>query len=168
MSNLQTINSPDFASDGLPLFLGDQNAKPNPKFPEYPWNIFLAALGLILQRYPNLSPDPEEYQLRQFLECTTLLDPLALENHFLHWIKLCPYWGPAPAEAWAALIHQLRPAGLIDKFTIQGPSYIPNRPHQKTHHHIAPGQAIRNQPIGCRASIDLQVWLVCLGAAVVS
>ena len=147
MQNNLTPIQPEFSQDGLPIFLGDPNAKPDPKFPEHPWNIFLAALGIILEEYPHLSPDPEDYLARQFFECATLIPALELETSFLRWTRSRGFWHGGPQEAWAALIQALRPAKRIGEFIIQQPTALPHRPHQKTNHHDAPAQEITRQPI---------------------
>jgi len=147
MENLQTNNSKYFASDGLPLFLGDPHAKPDPIFPEYPWSIFLSAIALIAGKYDHLSPDPEEYQVCQFLECADLLEPELLEENFLRWIIISENWGPAPKEAWAALINQLRPPTRIGEFKIQAPPAHPGPSHKKTNHRVTPGNDISQAPM---------------------
>lgn len=147
MSTLQSINPTELASDDLPLFFGDPNAKPHPIFPEYPWDLFLSAMGLIMETYDHLFPNPDDYQIAQFIECTTIVERPDIEKLFLRWFHLKAYWGPYPQTAWAALINQLRPPKMAHLFKIQAPEDpLPPSP-EKSNHHDAPGREISKRPI---------------------
>jgi hypothetical protein len=128
MGTNQALDPKDFSPDGLPLFLGDPDAKPNAITPEYPWATFLAALGMIAEHYPGKDPQPDDATLKQFLECAfttdpkdhrakTVLDFTSLENNFLKWRGHRDYWGPTPAAAWRGLIVQCRHNAIIDQYT---------------------------------------------------
>ena len=144
MQTTQHQHKKDLALDGLPLFLGDPDAKPDPIPPEYPWDIFQEALAAVAIHYPNKDPYPDDPTLMQFLECAfttdpkddrarTVLDSTALENNFLKWKKLSYAWGPSPATAWRGLIVQARQNAVIDQYT--NPEESPLEQKDPTRHH---------------------------------
>ena len=147
MTKLISIDPENFAPDGVPLFLGDPNSKPQPTFPEYPWTFFLSAMGLISEKYPHLSPHPDDYQLRQFIECSTILDQEEFEQLFIKWTENDYFWGPSPGTAWASLIQYLRPPKKMALFKIQCPIDENEGPTKKKNHQVNPGREITRQPI---------------------
>ena len=132
MSNLHSINPNQFTSDGLPIFLGDPNSKPNPTFPEYPWQYILAATGLIAEKYKRdpLPPNPEIE--RRLIESAFVLGQEKYEELFLRWTREITFWGPSPQNAWDALTTRLRPSSHLHLVKNSGLEII------EDHHHPSP------------------------------
>lgn len=147
MTNLKSINPRDLAPDGLPLFLGDPTAKPNQVLPEYPWNFYLAAIGLIAEKYDHLFPDPANYQLREFIECANIDGPELFEESFIRWYKIREYWGPGPKEAFAALINQLRDPKKSSLYKIHPRLIDRELSPEKPNHQVDTGREISPKPI---------------------
>ena len=137
-----TTNHPplttDFASDGIPLFLGDPNTNPQPTFPEYPWAHILAAADLIHEKYHRESWPPENEILRSIIESATVLDPINFDKHFIGWTQLDSIWGKNPDDAWDKLRDSLRPIKDLDRFTNPKASN-PEYQHPKKHPADKPG-----------------------------
>ena len=148
MENPRTEEIKHFASDGLPLFLGDPYAKPEPILPDPPWFYILAAVGLIGDKYPGLSPVPEDYQLQQLLECDSVLLQEDFERLFLKWKKNQNFWGFFFKIVWAGLVAYLRGSEGAENFKVQTPKDDQDDPYKKLDDQVYPGREIKGQPTG--------------------
>ena len=158
MSLATTSVSKDFASDGLPLFLGDPNAKPDPIPPEYPWQFILEATHLIHEKYQREPWPPEDRILRSIIESAFVLGEDQFKKHFEGWKLLSGAWRENPDQAWDALRNSLRPIESIDQFTNfeaprperrskKSPKALCAEPAKKTNLQDAPGREIPVRPI---------------------
>jgi len=136
MENLQSINSKNLASDGLPLFLGDPNLKPEPIFPEFPWYIILAAAGVIGDYTKRDTWPPPELTLRRIIQAANKLGPEKAEECFKKFLNSWHYWRTDPDYLWDTLAEAMRPAPLVLKM-----------PPLKTKRDVAPGRSIEQQPV---------------------
>ena len=106
----------DFASDGLPIFLGDPYAKPEPKLPEYPWSHILVAIDLIHEKYQRESWPPEDPFLTSIIRSASILEQIEFDKTFQEWVFQSHGWGDSPDQAWSALHNILEQATQIDTF----------------------------------------------------
>lgn len=158
MSTVSPAIGKDFASDGLPLFLGDPNAKPEPIPPEYPWQYILQATHLIHEKYHRDPWPPEDRILRSIIESAFILGQAKLEKLFKGWLLFHFAWGETPEQAWDSLRSSLRPPEDILKFTNFEPpplerkhrkskTALCSQPAEKIDHQDEPGREITRRPI---------------------
>lgn len=131
MSNTQSINPEIYASDGLPAFLGDPNAKPDPILPEFPWYIIMRAAAIIAEHTKRDPWPPPELVLRRIIQAAFELGPEKTENSFHRFLSAHHYWRTDPDTLWDTLSEAMRPPRLVDAM-----------PPLKTNLHIEPGQEI--------------------------
>jgi len=136
MSDLQSINPEIHASDGLPSFLGDPNAKPDPRLPQFPWYLITAAAGIIGDHTKRDPWPPPELVLRRIIQAALKLGPEEAEKCFFKFLSSKTFWHTDPDILWDTLSEALRP-----------PKLIVSLPPLKTNHDVESQREIRPHPI---------------------
>ena len=147
MTTLQSINPENFASDGLPIFFGDPNTKPDPVLPEFPWVYFCLAHQMIYKRFQR-DPTIQDFEtLRRFIEAAFIIPDL-FEQMFEEWSNDLPFNEfNNPDQAWDGLITRLRRACPIAR--LKNPQQKPYLAidRQISNHQDKPGREITRKPI---------------------
>ena len=122
MSNPHSINPKFYASDGLPIFLGDPHSKPNPIFPEFPWYIILAVSGAIADKTgKTVSPLSDE----GFCKLFKIVSELPIEDTegvLMGFLESMPRWGDDEEKLWKTFFHRIQNPEKYKNINGQAPS----------------------------------------------